>query len=138
MKYIKLFESFGEKESYVYDEAYEYGDISGIIHNDYIKIENWLNKRGLELKDYKKYIKLPMAFANNINVYDEYRGKGYGNQLHDEFEDFCYDHGATGIMMESDSGESQEKGFVLDDWYIRQGFEIIGESGGNKIMYKEL
>ena len=136
MKY-KTFESF-VNQSYVYSENYEYGNIEGIVHNDITKVKNWFKRRKLNFKEYKEYIKLPIAFANNLYVYYEYRGKGYGNVLHDEFEDFCHQHGAKGIIMESDAGEEQLEGFNLDDWYIRIGFKIIGDSYGNKIMYKEL
>lgn len=148
MKHIKttfenyvndITEGFGFNSDYeLYDESYDYGSVEGIIHTDISKITNWFYKRGLDIKDYKQYIKLPIAFLNNINVDESKRSDGHGNQLYDEFENWTIDFDATGIILESDSGELQKDGFNLDNWYIKLGFEKIGTSAGNSIMYKEL
>lgn len=136
MKHLKLFENFNQ--SLVYDGDSDGGSIQGILHYDRTKIDNWLYKRGLSSSDYNEYIEVPIAFLNNINVYEEERNQGYGFQMYDEFENWCIDNMATGIILESDSYESQQEGFNLDDWYIKLGFEIIDDREDNKIMYKKL
>ena len=75
---------------------------------------------------------------NNINVEEDERGNGYGFQLYDMFEDFCIENESDVIILESDSLEGQSEGFVLDEWYIKLGFEIIGNESGNSIMIKHL
>ena len=42
------------------------------------------------------------------------------------------------IILESDSGESQKKGFNLDKWYESLDFDTIGNESGNSIMIKKL
>lgn len=40
--------------------------------------------------------------------------------------------------IESDSGDEQKEGFILDDWYKSFEFEIIGNENENSIMMKKL
>ena len=139
MKYIKLYESFIKQESKYYDEYLDGGSIQGIIHYDNEYIYNWFYKRNINPNEYKEYLNnKTVAFLNNINVDDSERGKGYGFQLYDMFEDFCIENEADIIILESDSPEEQSEGFILDEWYLKLGFEIIGNESGNNIMIKYL
>lgn len=136
MKHLKLYENFNE--SLVYDESFEYGSVQGVIHFDMNRVNNWLIKRQLLPDDYEEDINLPMAFLNNINVNEEDRGKNYGFEMFDDFEDWCVENRCHSIMLESDSGESQLEGFDLDSWYESLDFIEIGYSNGNKIYLKEM
>jgi hypothetical protein len=95
-------------------------------------------KRGIDYNSYLNQIELPVAFLNNINVELKYRGKRYGDELYFDFEQNCYYYNTKCIILESDSGESQKKGFNLDNWYEILDYEIIGEESGNSIMKKKL
>jgi hypothetical protein len=139
MKNIKTFESFFNEDTSQYFELDNNGgSIQGIIHRDRIKIDNWFSKRGLDSRNYDNYIAIPIAFLNNINTNEDVRNSGYGTELYNEFENFCIDNGVKSIILESDSGESQQSGFILDDWYTKIGFELIDAPNGNSIMYKKL
>lgn len=139
MKYIKKFES---SRQLIFDESYEYGDVNGIIHPSWNYITNWFTKYGdfvaadIIIKELKEMVELPIAFLNNINVYDDYRGEGHGNALYDMFEEYAMDNDATCIVLISDSDESQVEGFNLDNWYYNKGFEKIGIINGNTVMIK--
>lgn len=136
MKHLKLYENFNE--SLIYDKSFDYGSIQGIIHFGMNRVNNWLIKRKLLPSDYEENINLPMAFLNNINVNEEYRGNNYVFEMYDDFEDWCIENGCYTIILESDSGESQLEGFDLDSWYKSLGFYEIGVSGDNKIFCKNL
>jgi hypothetical protein len=125
-------------QSYFLSKSEKYGSYEGIVHSDIEKIKNWFLKRGIDYTKYIDNIELPVAFLNNINVELRYRGKGYGDELYSDFEQECYDNDAKCIILESDSGESQKKGFNLDNWYQSLDYEIIGKESGNSIMKKQL
>jgi hypothetical protein len=116
----------------------DYGSFEGIIHSDLEKIKNWFLNRNIDYKKYIDKLELPTAFLNNINVEKKFRGKGCGNKLYSDFEEECYFNDAKCIILESDSGENQIKGFNLDSWYESLDFEIIGNGGENYIMLKIL
>jgi hypothetical protein len=124
--------------SHFLSESYRYGSYEGVIHSDIEKIKNWFLKRGIDYNKYMGELELPVAFLNNINIEMRYRGKGYGNKIYSDFEQECYDYDVRNIILESDSGESQKKGFKLDDWYLSLEYEIIGKESGNSIMKKDL
>lgn len=130
-------ESFFDK-SILISLSEEYGSVEGVIHNDIERIKNWFLNRNIDFNKYIKHVDMPIAFLNNINVYEEYRGEGYGNELYSYFESECYDNDVKFILLESDSSESQLEGFDLDKWYESFDFEIIGKEGGNSIMIKRL
>lgn len=125
-------------QSYFLSKSEKYGSYEGIVHYDIEKIKNWFLKRGIDYELYINQIELPVAFLNNINVESRYRGKGYGDELYSDFEQECYDYDAKCIILESDSGESQKKGFNLDNWYQSLDYDIIGKESGNSIMKKQL
>lgn len=131
-------EQFNQFQSYFISKQENYGSYEGIIHSDIEKIKNWFSKRNIDYKKYVNQIYLPVAFLNNINIDEEYRGMGYGNGLYSDFEQECYENGAHSILLESDNDESQVKGFNLDNWYKSLDFDIIGNEGGNSIMLKKL
>jgi GNAT superfamily N-acetyltransferase len=122
----------------VIEEDREYGNYYGVIHNNIQFIKNWFLNRKIDFEKYKQHIKLPVAFLNNINIYDEYRGLGYGNELYEEFEDKCHSYDASIIILESDNDEQQKEGFNLDAWYKSFSFEEIGKEGNNTIFKKFL
>lgn len=132
------------KDNYLYDDSHfiskseDYGSYEGIVHSDFDKIRNWFFKRKIEFDTYKDFIKTPIAFLNNINVDEDYRGQGLGNELYNSFEEECYENDAKCIFLESDNGENQLDGFDLDKWYESLDFEKIGVESGNSIMIKIL
>jgi len=138
-KFIRktLRESF-INESVFISHSEDYGSIEGIIHKDVEKIKNWFLNRNIDYNKYINHIEVPIAFLNNINVDEEYRGEGYGNELYSYFEEICYENEAKCILLESDNSESQVEGFNLDTWYESFDFEVIGSEGGNSIMIKYL
>ena len=138
MKYIKEIFNFNSDKSIFLSESEDYGSYEGIIHSDLLKIQNWFLNRHIDYNKYIDYIEMPVAFLNNINVDEEYRGQGHGNELYLNFEEKCYDNDVTTIFLESDNSEGQQDGFVLDDWYKSYDFEIIGNEGENSIMMKKL
>ncbi len=139
MKYIKELSSFNnEKKSIYFTKDEKYVPYEGIIHYDINKIENWFLKRKIDFDKYREYIQIPVAFLNNINVNNRYSGQGYGNELYSDFEKECYDNNVIALFLESDSGEAQKDGFILDDWYKSLEFEIIGNESENSIMMKKL
>lgn len=70
-----------------------------------------------------------IAILKNINVYDEFRGQGYGNELMDTFLEEASNHGASIFMLVADKNEAQNDGFDLKKWYEDFGFEeVLDES----------
>lgn len=116
----------------------EYGNYEAIIHYDMNKIKNWFLNKKIDIEKYLQYIEIPVVFLNNINVYEEYRNKNFGNKLYNSFENECYENDVKCIILESDSSENQLEGFNLDKWYESFGYEIIGNESGNSIMIKIL
>lgn len=135
---IKTNVNENKNESILLDNSYEYGSYEGIIHYNVERIKNWFLKRNIDFTNYLNEIQLPTAFLNNINIEDDFRGKGLGNELYSEFETACYDNNVKCIILESDNGESQANGFNLNNWYESFGYEIIGNEAGNPIMIKYL
>lgn len=127
-----------DNSSIFISESYEYGSFEGVIHINIENVKNWFIKRKINPENYIKELELPIAFLNNINIYEDYRGKGYGNSLYSEFEGLCYDNDAKYIILESDNDEYQNKGFNLEKWYESFDFDTIGVEGGNSIMIKHL
>lgn len=140
MKTIKKFEEYNFilEKSYFISDSNDYGSFEGIVHSDMDKIKNWFDSRKIDYNKYINIIELPVAFLNNINVDENFRNRGFGNQLYYDFEQECYDNDAKCIILESDSGENQLNDFKLDSWYESLDFEIIGTEGGNSIMIKKL
>lgn len=138
MKYIKEIFDFNKKDSIFLSKIEDYGSYEGIIHSNLQKIKNWFLNRNIDYNKYIDNIQIPVAFLNNINVDEDFRGHGYGNELYLDFEEKCYDNDVNMIILESDNGEEQKHGFILDNWYESFEFEIIGNESENSIMMKKL
>jgi N-acetylglutamate synthase-like GNAT family acetyltransferase len=81
----------------------------------------------------------PIAALNIIKVPFAERGQGKGKQMLAQFEQAAKVQGANGILLVSSSMDKQRKGFDLNDWYLRQGFEDIGSTTlDTSVMYKRL
>jgi GNAT superfamily N-acetyltransferase len=80
-------------------------------------------------------VALPIAILKNMFVEEEQRGKGIGNYLLNEFISKATSLNAKCILLESDTGEEQEKGFDLTKWYENKGFTKI-TNGNYPLMYK--
>ena len=132
MKYLKMFEN----RSVLIDEYWEYGDLVGIIHYNMNYFKNWLNNYGdFESTDkISENLNLPVGCLKNINVYDDYRGEGYGNKILEYFIDECIDNDVKDIILVADKDEEQKEGFDLVKWYESNGFEIVGKIYDNPIM----
>lgn len=66
-----------------------------------------------------------IAIIKNVNVYDEYRGQGYGNDLINLFFDKA--ENLDIIMLVADKGEDQKDGFSLKVWYESFDFQEVFE-----------
>lgn len=143
MKHLKLFEYFGSFPI-VLDEAHDYGNITGVIHNDWQYIENWFSKyfdqenQDIIIEDLKDSTSLPIAFLNNINIGDDHRGQGHGNSLYDYYESWATSNGAEHSLLVADVDESQREGFDLNKWYESYGYKKIGQLYDNNVYFKGL
>jgi N-acetylglutamate synthase-like GNAT family acetyltransferase len=79
-----------------------------------------------------------IAFLNNIAVWDDYRGEGYGADMLQWFEASASDKGAQAVVLLADTGEEQAEGFDLVEWYIKEGYERIPCSSSMPLMLKTL
>lgn len=135
MKYLKHFESLFsspvpiditiENET---DE--EIGSVEGVIHYKKEYFDNWIYKEGIALHIDENLIQYPVAILKNINIEEEYRNQGYGNQGMREFLDAVYE--AKNIFLMVDIGESNS--FILLEWYKSFGFEQVGRAGDYPVM----
>lgn len=131
------FKEYFLKESYnVLDISEDYGSVYGYsVDTKSVNLINWLSKNNVEgiveiLNELKPFDKI--AILDNINVYDEYRNKGYGNVLMENFIDSC-DNGESGILLICD--KSEENKFSLLEWYKGYGFEVISNSILGEVMF---
>jgi len=106
--------------------------VISIISNYYKKeyFDNWIYKEGIALHIDENLIQYPVAILKNINIEEEYRNQGYGNQGMREFLDAVYE--AKNIFLMVDIGESNS--FILLEWYKSFGFEQVGRAGDYPVM----
>ena len=71
-----------------------------------------------------------MLILININIDEDYRNQGYGNQGMREFLDAVYQ--AKNVFLMVDIGESND--FKLFNWYKSFGFEQVGRAGDYPVM----
>jgi RNA:NAD 2'-phosphotransferase (TPT1/KptA family)/GNAT superfamily N-acetyltransferase/2'-5' RNA ligase/8-oxo-dGTP pyrophosphatase MutT (NUDIX family) len=121
---INISEDQGSAEGYTADTSAE-------------QLQNWLDRFGYTNEEFvadlrKKYDSF--AVLNNINVYEDSRGKGYGDYLLQEFLREAGDHGAGICLLVADTAEEQAKGFSLVEWYERNDFEQIASVYGGELM----
>ena len=134
MKYLKYFESNIPSIPIDITITNKYGDdvgsVEGVIHYHKEYLDNWLYKEGIALHIDENTIEFPIAILKNINVDEEYRNQGYGNEGMSLFLDEAYE--AKMIFLMVDIGESNE--FNLKDWYESFGFEVVGRAGDYPVM----
>lgn len=129
MRYIKLFEEHHSPKVIEFDiedgEGNVVGNVSGVIHYSETYLQNWMDTNGL-YDDSKEAIlkntKLPVAILKNLNVDDEHKNKGYGNQGLEQF--LSETEEADYVLLIADGGETND--INLEHWYKRHGFETIG------------
>lgn len=108
------------------------GSVQGIIHQERQNLLNWLELEKVDNVTYQIIKKipdnklLPVAILKNINIYDEYKNQGFGNEGMNQFLDEAI--GVSIIILIADMGENQSKGFDLVKWYEKFGFKVIGNS----------
>ena len=101
------------------DNDEEVGNVSGIIHYSENFLENWMNKEKFDynlIEIINEKTDYPVAILKNINIYDDYKNQGYGNQGMSLFLDETSE--ARTILLIADTGESNN--FDLEKWY--EGF----------------
>ncbi|RYF05831.1 MAG: N-acetyltransferase, partial [Oxalobacteraceae bacterium] len=106
------------------------------------QLDNWLSVRHrVALPEFAVEMRsrfTTIAFLNNINVDEDARGQGLGNQMMSAFIDRAAEHGAEAIILAADLSEEQSAGFDLVQWYRGWGFEIIPSSSSDPLMIMEM
>ncbi len=74
------------------------------------------------------------ALIKNMNVDEDARGQGEGNQLMCEFMDDAGDFGAEVMLLVADTGEDQQEGFNLVTWYEGFDFETVLITNAGPLM----
>lgn len=75
---------------------------------------------------------MTVCVLRNVNVDEDQRGKGYGNDALDEFIQAAGPFAP--IILISDKYEGQEEGFELDKWYEGWGFSKVTSCASGAIM----
>ena len=139
MRWQEIFESFGSIRHIEFD--FDDGSVQGyVVETSAEQVTNWLEKHGtndskveLKIKEFDK-----VAFLNNINVDEEARGQGIGQDLLESFESEAKASGADIVVLISDVNESQVIGFDLTLWYKKNGFEILSNTTSGPLMIKRI
>ena len=124
LKHIEISEEFGVASGYVV--ASDKVQISNYLSNhtnDFEIIADWL-KKNTEL----------VGLLKNINVFENRRGQGYGNDLIGQFLDEAISNSANAVILIADAGEEQPEGFVLESWYESQGFIAVNNTSCGSFM----
>lgn len=123
---IDIIEDYGSAEGYVADTNAE-------------QLQNWLDRFNFRNDAFVADLRIKydrFAVLNNINVNEEFRGRGQGDKLLGEFLEKAGQKGAGVVLLVADTAEEQAVGFDLIDWYERNDFEEIQEViGGHLMMY---
>ena len=137
MKYLKYFESIFDENAPtpidipIENKDYEVvGSVDGVIHYTIQFVNNWIYKEGIALSIDVNSIEFPVAILKNLNINEEYRNQGYGNDGMRLFLDATFE--ANSILLMADIGEIND--FDLTSWYEGYGFEKIGRAGEYPIM----
>lgn len=117
----------------------EFGSAEGYVADtDAEQLGNWLGRFNYDnpelVGDIRRYGRF--AVLNNINVNEDARGQGHGDDLLYEFLDQAEALGADLCMLVADTAEEQQKGFDLIRWYERNDFEEVAEVSGGHLMVK--
>jgi GNAT superfamily N-acetyltransferase len=140
-KWINLLESY--HQAHYIDISEDGCAVEGyVVETAAEQLENWLSQRHrLDLPGFASEMRsryTTIAFLNNINVDDDARGQGLGNQMMEGFIDEASQHGAEAIILMADLAEQQEDGFDLVRWYQGWGFTIIPTSSNDPLMIMEM
>ncbi|MEK6829532.1 MAG: hypothetical protein AABY15_05390 [Nanoarchaeota archaeon] len=114
------------------------GNVYGVIHHDREHLNNWIEGERIsaDFNSIPDSELFPIGILKNINVEDDYKGQGRGNELFDRFiEEASH---CSYITFIADTSEEQNKGFDLINWYKRKGFNIFGDSGGMPVMISKV
>lgn len=118
------------------------GDVGGYITpGSAEQVQNWLqNRHGIYDQNILARLQsIPiLAFLNNINVEEDKRGQGVGNELLDVFLSRATFLHAAAIVLIADTAESQAEGFDLIKWYEGRGFETILDTDIGPLMVYEI
>lgn len=127
---------------HVVEISSEGGDVGGYVTSGSAEqVQNWLqNRHGIYDQNILTRLRSIsiLAFLNNINVEEDMRGQGVGNELLDEFLSRATFHHAAAIILIADTAESQTEGFDLIKWYEGRGFEIILDTDIGPLMIYEI
>ena len=139
MRWSEIYESASPR-SIEFD--FDGGTVEGYsVESSAVQLPNWMSRYGIHndslVEDIRiKYPKI--AMLNNINVEEESRGEGMGNDLLESFESEAFSHGAKAVLLIADIGESQNEGFNLVSWYSKMGYQKIIDSVSGPLMVKPL
>jgi GNAT superfamily N-acetyltransferase len=75
-----------------------------------------------------------VALLESIYMDETERGNGYGTQLLKDFIEAAEDAGADVVLLIADTGEHQEDGFDLVEWYERHDFRSISRTEFGPLM----
>ena len=120
----------------VVEVSHDHAAASGyIVSSSAENVGNYFSSHTEDHTRIAKWLELNVATVcvlKNVNVDDDQRGNGYGNDALDEFMRFA--DSAEAIILISDRYESQEDGFVLDKWYENWGFSKVTTCTSGTIM----
>lgn len=126
--HIEIDENYGSASGYVVESTREQvGNYLSEYSEHSEKIADWL-------KENVQFI----GILKNLNVEENKRGNGYGNELLERFLGEAEQEMASAVILISDDGELQADGFVLDRWYEGYGFvSVQPTSAGPFMVYPE-
>lgn len=120
-KMIDIEEDFGSVQGYAVDSNRE-------------QLENWMTGFHVYdevlIKDIRSRFKR-IAILKNLNVNEDERNNGYGNDLFEAFKEQAIYDDADAILLIADTGEGNE--FDLVKWYERLGFRRL-TNGSDPLM----
>lgn len=124
--------TFDENGEFKFTDDYGYYIGQFVTTED--TLTQWIKERG----EIEFNTSFPVGILKHIEIYDDYREEGNGNELYFNFEDMCIKEGLHHIILECDNTIDQFGGFTLSNWFENLGYTTIGRSNNNLIMYKQL
>ncbi|MGF6440102.1 hypothetical protein [Paraburkholderia youngii] len=106
-----------------------------------INVKNWLAGQGLDDSEVERVVSSmhvsvgskEIAVLKSINVDDDMRGGGIGNDL---LNQILGDAGSAAVLLVADRAESQEDGFDLKAWYERNDFAQFADVSTGPMMIR--
>lgn len=116
----------------------DFGAVSGyVVGSHKVQVRNYLAEYTAENEFVAAWVAQHttcVALLKNLNVEELKRGKGLGNDLLDRFIAEAEDELADAILLIADSGEIQNEGFSLTQWYERHDFVQVLQTGAGPLM----